>query len=274
MPISFDSRPLKELRKGRELSWNPHAIELAQDREDWARLSPDEQDFLLVQIVGFLVGERAVAHDLAPLQHALRYERGRMEEEMYLTQQMFEESTHVEFFQRWMDEVLPGKVGKDIPFPRKQGQYFSNILPAAMQALVTDRSGEAQMRAVVTYHQMVEGVLAEVGYEIFYGCIDSQGILPGLRTGLRKIQQDEARHIAFGTYLAQRLIHERPELESVFVEEMEKLKDETIGSTDMFFGPYGEVAPFGLRHAQYRKLAEDLYARRMRAVLKGGLVEA
>lgn len=274
MPINFESRPLKELRKGRTLAWDPFAVDLKQDRDDWAKLTADEQQFLLAQVVGFLVGERAVAHDLAPLQHALRYEKGRMEEEMYLTQQMFEESTHVEFFQRWMDEVLPGKVGLDLPFPQNKGRYFSEILPPAMQALATDRSPEAQMRATVTYHQLVEGVLAEVGYEIFYGCLDARGILPGLRYGLRQIQQDEARHIAFGTYFAQRLIKEHPHLEEMFVNEMEGLHAETVGSTDTFFGMYGEVAPFGLRHSDYRKLAEDLFQRRMRAVLKGGLVEA
>lgn len=274
MPINFESRPLKELRKGRDLRWDPFAIDMTQDREDWKALTEAEQQFLLAQVVGFLVGERAVAHDLAPLQHALRYEKGRMEEEMYLTQQSFEESTHVEFFQRWMNEVLPGQVGKDIPFPPNSGRFFSDILPDAMQALEHDRSPEAQLRAAVTYHQLVEGVLAEVGYEIFYRCLDSRGILPGLREGLRKIQQDESRHIAFGTYLCQRLIKEHPHLEEMFVDEMEKFHDETVGSTDTFFGLYGDVAPFGLRHADFRKLAEDLYQRRMRAVLKGGLVEA
>ena len=274
MPIDFDSRPLKELRKGRALAWDPHAIDLSRDGEDWKTLSEAEQQFLLTQIVGFLVGERAVAHDLAPLQHALRFEKGRMEEEMYLTQQLFEESTHVEFFQRWMDEALPGRIGKEIPYPPGSGNYFSQILPDAMQALTTDRSPAAQMRATVTYHQLVEGVLAEVGYEIFYACLDQRSILPGLRRGIRQVQQDEARHIAFGTYFAQRLIKENPELEAVFLEEMEKLHDETVGSTDMFFGLYDDDAPFGLKHADYKKLSETFYQRRLRAVLKGGLVEA
>jgi ribonucleoside-diphosphate reductase beta chain len=274
MPINFESLPLREIRKGRSLAWDPFTIDFSRDKADWAALDTAEQEFLLRQIVGFLIGERGVTHDLAPLQQTLRREKGRMEEEMYLTQQLYEESTHIEFFQRWMNDVLPGVVGKDIPFPPGQGNFFSEILPDAMQALNTDASPEAQMRATVTYHQIVEGVLAEVGYAIFYACLDAKGILPGLRFGLRQIQQDESRHIAFGTFLAQRLINEHPELERVFEECMESLHDATVGSTDGFFGPYGLQTPFGVKHADFKQLAEDLYQRRIRAVLKGGLVKA
>ena len=56
---------------------------------------------------------------------------------------------------------------------------------------MTDTSPEAQMRAVVVYHQMVEGVLAELGYEIFYSCLDKEGALPGLREGLRKMAEEK-----------------------------------------------------------------------------------
>lgn len=274
MPIDFDSLPLRELRKGRSLAWEPHDIDMSRDRVDWLKLGNDEQDFILGQVVGFLVGERAVAHDLAPLQQAIRKEKGRMDEEMYLTQQMYEESVHVEFFQRWLNETLPGVLGKDIPYPEGNGAVFSRTLPEAMQALSTDKSPEAQMRATVVYHQMVEGVLAELGYEIFFTCLDKEGVLPGLREGLRNIQQDEARHIAFGTYFAQRLISERPELSAAFEREMESIHEETVNSSDNFMGKYRDNVPFGLDRLRFRELAETLYQRRMRAVLKGHLINA
>ena len=111
--------------------------------------------------VGFLVGERGVTHDLAPLQQALRRERGRMEEEMYLTAQLFEEARHVEFFQRWFDATLPGTLGTDVPYPNLEGDLFSVRLPAVMRALNDDPSPEAQIRALVTYHLYIEGVGAD-----------------------------------------------------------------------------------------------------------------
>lgn len=273
MPINFETLPLRELRKGRALAWDPHAIDFTKDRAEWAALTQVEQEFLIAQIIGFLIGERSVTHDLAPLQQALRQERGRMEEEMYLTQQLFEEATHVEFFQRWMDEVLP-EGPERISVPPDKGRYFSEILPAAMGALQEDRSPEAQMRATVTYHQLVEGVLAEVGYEIFYSCLDSRGIMPGLRQGLRNIQQDEARHIAFGTYLAQRLIAENPTLSEMFEAEMEKLHEETVETARDFFYRFDNKSPFGLTPERFVALAETLFQRRKKSVLKGHLTEA
>lgn len=274
MPLNLESFPIRELRKGRGLSWDPQVIDFVQDAQDWLALTDDERYFLLSQIVGFLVGERAVTHDLPPLQQTLRMEKGRIAEEMYLTQQTYEESVHVEFFERWTQEVLPGTLGKDIPYPEGDGAFFSHILPDAMQALNTDRSPEAQMRATVTYHQVVEGVLAELGYRLFYMCLDDRELLPGLRQGLRHIQIDESRHIAFGTYFAQRLISEHPELEALFLTEMDRLHEVTTKSNQQFYDRYGDTMPFGIKTATVDEITDRFFKNRREAVLKGGLVEA
>jgi len=98
MPIEFDSLPLRLFVKGRELAWHPARIYMSKHKEDWQALTDEEREILLQMIIGFLIGERAVAHDLAPLQLALRTEKGRMEEEMYLTAQTFEESVPCDLF--------------------------------------------------------------------------------------------------------------------------------------------------------------------------------
>lgn len=272
MPLDFDSFPLKEIRRGRELCWDPHALDFTQDVRDWMTFSDVERELLLSHVFGFLVGERAVTHDLGPLQHALRLERGHMEEEMYITQQVFEETTHVEFFQRWMNEVLPGELGKDIDYPRgERSRILGTILPETMSALHEDRSPEAQMRAVVVYHQTVEGVLAELGFQIFYDCLEARGLLPGLLEGVRHIQVDEARHIAFGTYLAQRLIRDHPELKELFMDEMKRLFVPVMIDAEGLFEFYEAPVPFGLNRDKIVKLGADLHRRRIKAVLTGGL---
>ncbi len=275
MPVDFASLPLREVRKGRALQWDPHTIDLAQDRHDWAALTAPQQQLLLSQVLGFLVGERAVAHDLAPLQQALRRERGHMEEEMYLTQQSYEESTHVEFFQRWLNEVLPGKLKVDIaPPPGNQSAIIAEILPKAMTALVTDQSRTAQLYAATVYHQIVEGVLAEVGYQVFYDCLDTHRILPGLRQGIRNIQTDESRHIAFGTYLARRILTENPELRGRFVGWMEELGREARDSAASLFAHYTPPYPFGLDREKMLAFSDTLCRRRTEAVLNVVAVEA
>ena len=65
-----------------------------------------------------------------------------MEEEMYIAQQLCEEMNHVEFFQRWMNEVLPDELGSDeVPYPGgTPSPFFTTILPPTMQALIEDKS--------------------------------------------------------------------------------------------------------------------------------------
>lgn len=275
MPLDFDTFPLREIRKGRELQWNPHTIDLHQDRSDWKDLTDAERTVILLEVFGFLVGERAVAHDLAPLQQALRREGRHMEEEMYLTQQQFEEATHVEFFQRWLYEVLPGRLGEDIPYPPGEpSRVLRKILPAAMTALTTDMSRSAQLYATTVYHQIVEGVLAEVGYQVFYDCLDDRGILPGLREGVRNIQVDESRHIAFGTYLARRIIRDEPNLRDRFTEWMEELRPASVESASSFFDEFEEPYPFGLSRTKNVVYCEALHKRRLEAVLSEQPIEA
>lgn len=276
MPIQFDKFPLKLFRKGQALAWDPLAIDLARDREDWLKLNQPEREILLRTIVGFLIGERAVAHDLAPLQQALRKERGRMEEEMYLSEQTFEESVHVTFFQRWMDEVLPTELMSGrIPFPdaSARGSILRDELPRAMQALLTDTSPRAQLHASVTYHIHVEGILAEFGYRFFYKALEGRNLLPGLVEGIRHIQRDEVRHIAFGIYFIQRLINEHPELEQAFIDEMEALRPASHASAMAFFDYYGGEMPFGLKAADFERFYDELYETRIRNVKKGELIE-
>jgi len=145
-------------------------------------------------------------------------------------------------------------------------------MPETMSALNEDRSPEAQMRAVVVYHQLIEGVLAELGYQIFYDCLVDRELLPGLLEGLRNIQIDESRHVAFGTYLAQRLIRDKPELKDLFESEMQRLHEPTMLDAAALFDFFEEPMPFGLDRAKSLKLAGDLHRRRVKAVLTGGLV--
>ena len=271
MPIDLDSFPLREFRRSRELQWFPAEIDFSKDAEDWKGLSDDEREFLNRQVVGFMLGERVVTHDLAPLQQALRRERGRMEEEMYLTVQLFEESIHLEFFHRWMSAAAPETVGRHIPFPDSSGQSY-RALSESMEALTADPSPENQVRSVCIYHMIIEGVLAEVGYQIFYGALEGKKILPGLTAGLKKIQRDESRHIAFGTYLLQRLIAERPALSDIFDEEMAKLRPIAVDSTRQTFEAWGDGIPFNLDAARFHDLSRQLFKSRIDTVRRGALV--
>ena len=153
VPLDPSSFPLSLYQKAKQLLWDPREIDLTQDVHDWARLDARERDILLRLAAQFLGGEQAVTHDLAPLLIALRRQGGRLEDEMFLTAQLFEESKHVEWFDRWFAEVaggLPPALDGMASAPYRA--LFHEALPAALDRLLSDASPSAQVEAIATYH--------------------------------------------------------------------------------------------------------------------------
>lgn len=69
----------------------------------------------------------------------------------------------------------------------------------------------------------VEGMLAETGYFAFHQILENSGRMPGLLQGIDYLKRDESRHIAYGTFLLQRLICEHPSLYQFIEKRMNEL---------------------------------------------------
>lgn len=210
--LNQDLLPLKDYHKAKNLIWDPRELDLEQDKADWATMSDREKDIIRRGLSLFMAGEIYVTHDLAPLLIAIRKEGDFLEEEMFLTTQLFEESKHVEFFDRILTEVVD-----DLPhLPDIMGENYQNLfekeLAEALGRLLTDHSRHAQVEAAVTYHFAIEGVLAETAYYSFFTALKKKSLMPGLVRGLELVQRDEARHIAYGLHLLTRLIKDDPSL--------------------------------------------------------------
>ena len=274
MPFDNKSLPMRLFTASHERSWNPADFDYSQERSDWLSFSDDERTLLLRLISGFRVGERGVTHELAPLQFRFRQD-GRLEEEMYVTAQMYEEARHVQFFETWLIEALPGRFGVDIPYPDLQGDMFSTRLPVAMRALFTDDSPEAMLRAVMLYHFYIEGVGAEASYPIYYKVFEKTGRLPALNHGIRLIQRDEARHIGFGVYILQGLLAEHPRLVDLLEEEVEAMRPFAAeGPNQTFAGFDRNRAPFDLDYDEYRQLYLDKLDEMRQSITDGRLAAA
>jgi ribonucleoside-diphosphate reductase beta chain len=241
--------------------WNPSAIDFRQDREDWLRLTPLEQEVLLHLTSLFQAGEEAVTGDILPLMLAMSRE-GRIEEEMYLTSFLFEEAKHTDFFRRFLDEVAD--VHEDLSrysSPNYRAIVY-DALPAAMNRLLDDASPAAQVRAAVTYNMIVEGVLAETGYHAYLTALESNGLMPGQCRGIRLLKQDESRHIAYGVFLISRLIADDDALWDVAEATMNELLGPALGVVGDIFGSYA-VMPFGLEADVFAEYAIDQFQKRL-----------
>lgn len=259
--LQRDTPPMKLFEKAKKYGiWNPSDIDFTEDRADWVKLAPEEQDMLLRLAAQFQAGEEAVTLDLLPLMMVIAKE-GRIEEEMFLTTFLWEEAKHVDFFNRFMTEVVgePGDLSRyHTPSYRL---IFYEALPQALNRLTQDSSPEAQVIASVTYNMIVEGVLAETGYHSYYTTLRKNNLMPNVTRGIDLLKQDESRHIAYGIFLISRLVAENPNLWQVAEETMNTLLMPALGIVNESFAAYDPV-PFGLDLEEFTSYATMQFQKR------------
>ncbi len=243
-------------------TWDPAAVDLSRDAEDWGRLDAFEREVLLHLTALFQGGEESVTLDLLPLLGVVAAE-GRIEEEMYLTSFLWEEAKHVEAFSRFFDEVA-GERGDLTRFHSPAYRtVFLEELPAALDRLRQDSSPVAQARAAVTYNMIVEGVLAETGYHGYEAALRRNGLLPGMQRLIELIKRDESRHIAYGVFLLQRLVAEHgSEVMRAIEQRMGELLTPALGVINDVFAAYPQM-PFGLELEEFAAFAMNQFNSRM-----------
>jgi ribonucleoside-diphosphate reductase beta chain len=259
--------PMRLYEKAKKLGiWNPSDIDLTKDKQDWAGFTDEEKDLCLLLLSMFVAGEEAVTLDLLPLIQVVAQE-GRLEEEMYLTTFLFEEAKHTDFFRRFMDEVAEADMDLSRYHSDNYRQLFYEALPDALNALRSDPSPASQIRASVTYNMVVEGVLAETGYQAFFTMLERNDLCPGLRKGIGLLKQDESRHIAYGVYLLSRLIAEHPQEWDNLQMQMSTLLPSAIGVIGDAFARY-TVVPFGLKEEDFVNYAMSQFSKRFERLEK------
>lgn len=261
--IDYENPAWSLFSKSKKLGvWDPAAIDLTQDREHWQALQDDEKDVLLRLTSLFAAGEESVVQELLPLVWVISKE-GRIEEEMFLAAFLFEEAKHVEAFRRFLDEVAQERSDLTRYHTPQYRSIFYEELPQAMEALMSDRSPQAQAKASVTYNMIVEGVLAETGYRAYHTILKERGIMPGMCQMIELVKRDESRHLAYGLHLLGRLISEHgSDVWEVIESRMGELLTPALGIIDEIFESY-EVMPFGLTPDMFVDFAVSQFQSRM-----------
>lgn len=257
-----DSPPMRLFEKAKRLGiWNPSEIDFGRDLRDWHSLTADEQDLILRLTAMFQAGEEAVTLDLLPLIRAIALER-RLEEELFLTSFLWEEAKHTDFFNRFLVEVAGAKGDLSHYHGPHYKTIFYDALPSALHALESDLGPAAQVRAVVTYNMIVEGVLAETGYHAYLTALERNELMPGQCRGIRLLKQDESRHIAYGVFLLSRLLAVDGSLWPIVEETMNELLLPALGVISEAFEHYNPV-PFGLSENEFLEYAGRQFEKRI-----------
>jgi len=262
--LNWDNVPMRLFTGGNAKFWNPADIDFSRDAADWRSLTDDERLTATVLCAQFLAGEEAVTEDIQPFSAAMAAE-GRLADQLYLTQFAFEEARHTEGFRRWLDAVgldddLHGHVD-DNPGYRK---LFYSELPAALGALRDDPSPACQVRASVTYNHVVEGMLALTGYYVWHRICVERDILPGMRELIRRIGDDERRHMAWGTFTCRRHVAADDANWDVVQQRMAELLPMAVEMVSYVPpGQEGDALAFGLTISEIAEYAVSKGTRRL-----------
>jgi ribonucleoside-diphosphate reductase beta chain len=138
---------------------------------------------------------------------------------------------------------------------------FYDELPSCLNALSSDASPAAQIRASVTYNHVVEGMLALTGYYAWHKICVARGILPGMQELVRRIGDDERRHMAWGTFTCRRHVAADDANWGVFESRMNELMPLALESTQQGFELF-DVLPFNLVKDEFMEYAADKGMRR------------
>lgn len=239
--LDRDRRSYRYYRNAVERHWDPHGIDLSTDREAIRDVPPVAFDGLRGTLALFGAGEEAVTEDLSPLAVVLEDTA----DQLFVTTQLYEEAKHADFFDRyWRTVVTPEEERRGLePSSPTEDRWFNDAYDelferneAAMDRLLTDDSPEARAAAYCHYHMAIEGILAQTGYfgvqRQFSGDVEDLPELPGLVDGFSKIRGDEGRHVGFGMWKLQALVHEEgvdPERIRETVGELALLTQKAVG---------------------------------------------
>ena len=263
--FNWDHLPLRLFAKGNVKFWNPADIDFSQDAEDWRSLTDAQRTNATYLVAMFVAGEEAVTEDIQPFMRAMAAE-GRIGDEMYLTQFAFEEARHTEVFRRWMDAVgLTEDLHSYVADNPGYRTIFYEQLPASLRALESDPSPAAQVRASVTYNHVVEGTLALTGYYAWNKVCKTNGILPGMQELVRRIGDDERRHMAWGTFTCRRHVAADDANWDLVQQRMGELVPHALGSIQWVLDRVDPTA-FDLDVTEFVTYAADRAQRRLSAI--------
>jgi ribonucleoside-diphosphate reductase beta chain len=263
--LNWDSLPLRLFAKGNRKFWNPADIDFSQDAKDWQDFTDNERENALMLCAQFIAGEEAVTEDLQPFMQAMASE-GRFGDEMYLTQFCFEEAKHTAVFRLWLDAVgVTDDLHRFVEHNPGYRAIFYQALPVALKTLADDPSPASQVRASVTYNHVVEGTLALTGYHSWNLLCTARGVLPGMQELIRRIGDDERRHMAWGTFTCRRHVAADQTNWKVVTDTMEELLPHALTQIQWALDNSPEIPP-EIKPEQLMAYAGDRATRRLNAI--------
>ena len=122
-----------------------------------------------------------------------------------------------------------------------------------------------QVKASVTYNHVIEGSLALTGYYAWQKVCTKRAMLPGMLELIKRIGDDERRHMAWGTFTCRRHVAADDANWNVMIARMAELMPTALAMIQWVDNQF-EEQPFGLDVAEFIAYAADRGQRRLAAI--------
>ena len=206
-------------RRWEESQWNPFAIDLTRDAEQWHELGDDVRGLLLFVLSSLMVAEERITTKFSGLVGA----HGSEEEAAFLATQQVDEARHMQFYARFADEVIgdPALIGEHVARGRARvSDAFRQLFDVALveaheQLLAAPADLAAKVRFVTIYHLVLEATLGLTTFKFTTGVLERDGLLPGFVDGYAQIHHDETRHIGYGVWFLRETVAAHPAMAEV-----------------------------------------------------------
>ena len=252
--------------------WRTQDIDFSRDRIDWHERIPREERFQrMYGLSSFFIGEQRVAEELGPMMRAAPAEEMRV----FLCTQIADEARHVQFFNRFYDEVgvleadnLQDRLAETSEHVNPEfNVLFDELLKERVDGLARDPSNlELLVEAVTLYHMIIEGMLALTGQHFIIDYNEEVGTLPGFVEGFNNIARDEHRHVAFGA----RFLREMAQLDDRYREAIQRTLVECGPAADGVLEPRWAreqgIEPLGYGIDETRAFAMKCLERRLKVI--------
>jgi ribonucleoside-diphosphate reductase beta chain len=223
-------------------NWRAHELDFSVDREQWVTTPRDAQLHMTWSLGSFYIGEERVTADLVPFVAAAPTG----EVEAFLATQLVDEARHAVFFDRFGSEVMVLEAG-DLRGRLKELEelmldpwhaVFDDEL-RGISKRISERPDDLELfvEGIVTYHMVIEGVLAMTGQRFILQYMEDHGLYPGFQKGFSLVERDEHRHIAFGVRFLKDAIESDPRFGRIVERKIAELVPRAAG---VFQPPYAE----------------------------------
>ena len=184
--------------------WHTGEISLAQDLNDWNKLSDDEKNFIKMILAFFSSSDALVTDNLGS---RFMNEVQPSEARAFYAFQIAIETIHSEMYSILIDTYIKDNTEKDKLFKATQNYpSISKKFKWAEKWLNDKRSGFATRLVAFA---IVEGIFFSSSFAAIYW-IKKRGLMPGLTFSNELISRDEALHTEFATLLYSKIVRRIP----------------------------------------------------------------